>query len=116
MDAAGAGPRVAVEVAQLNHLEDDGTPVEPVFYAPIIPILLANGGKGIGTGRPSLAQDVFKGRKTEVEELNGLVVRKGKELGIPTPVNQSVVEVTKRVEAGELAPAQSNIELIKSLW
>ena len=73
-------------------------------------------GKGIGTGRPSLAQDVLKGRKTEVEELNGLVVRKGRELGIPTPVNQSVVDVTKRVEAGELAPSMSNIELIESSW
>jgi DNA topoisomerase-2 len=31
-------------------LNDDGTPVEPVFYAPILPMILVNGTKGIGTG------------------------------------------------------------------
>jgi DNA topoisomerase-2 len=34
----------------LLYLEDDGTPVEPMFYVPIIPMQLVNGGKGIGTG------------------------------------------------------------------
>jgi DNA topoisomerase-2 len=34
----------------LNYLNDDGTPVEPIFYAPIIPMVLVNGSKGIGTG------------------------------------------------------------------
>jgi DNA topoisomerase-2 len=34
----------------LSYLSDDGTPVEPVFYAPIIPMVLVNGSKGIGTG------------------------------------------------------------------
>ena len=34
----------------LRYLDDDGTPVEPIFYAPIIPMVLVNGSKGIGTG------------------------------------------------------------------
>jgi len=34
----------------LNYLNDDGQPVEPVFYAPIVPMILINGSKGIGTG------------------------------------------------------------------
>jgi DNA topoisomerase-2 len=34
----------------LNYLDDDGTPVEPEFYVPIIPMILVNGSKGIGTG------------------------------------------------------------------
>jgi len=36
--------------AVLEYLEDDGFPVEPMFYVPIIPMILVNGGKGIGTG------------------------------------------------------------------
>jgi DNA topoisomerase-2 len=36
--------------AILEYLEDDGFPVEPMFYVPIIPMVLVNGGKGIGTG------------------------------------------------------------------
>ena len=34
----------------LEYLEDDGYPVEPRYYVPIVPMILVNGGKGIGTG------------------------------------------------------------------
>jgi DNA topoisomerase-2 len=34
----------------LNFLSDDGDPVEPAHYAPILPMVLVNGAKGIGTG------------------------------------------------------------------
>ena len=34
----------------LNYLNDDGTMVEPEYYMPIIPMVVVNGGKGIGTG------------------------------------------------------------------
>ena len=34
----------------LTYLEDDGYPVEPEYYAPIIPMILVNGSIGIGTG------------------------------------------------------------------
>jgi DNA topoisomerase-2 len=34
----------------LNQQDDDGLPIEPEFYAPIIPMILINGAKGIGTG------------------------------------------------------------------
>jgi len=36
--------------AVLTYLNDDGFIVEPIFYAPIIPMILVNGSKGIGTG------------------------------------------------------------------
>jgi len=36
--------------AVLTYINDDGTLVEPEYYAPIIPMILVNGGKGIGTG------------------------------------------------------------------
>ena len=36
--------------AVLHYLDDDGTSVEPIYYVPIIPMILVNGGKGIGTG------------------------------------------------------------------
>ena len=74
---------------------------------------MVEAGRALGTGRPSLAQDVMKGRRTEVEELNGYVVRKGRQAGVPTPVNRAIVAVTKRVEAGELEPSLSNLKLIE---
>jgi DNA topoisomerase II len=44
--------KIFIETDQdvLNYLKDDGTPVEPEFYVPIIPMILVNGSKGIGTG------------------------------------------------------------------
>ena len=38
------------DIPVLDHLDDDGLPVEPVYYAPIIPMILINGSSGIGTG------------------------------------------------------------------
>ncbi len=70
------------------------------------------GGRSLGPGRPSLLQDLMKGRRTEVEYLNGYVVRKGRAVGIPVPVNEAIVEITKRMEAGELKQGPANLRLL----
>jgi len=59
---------------------------------------------GGGEHRPSMGQDMVKGRRTEIEFLNGLIVRKGEEIGIPTPANAALTDIVKRVEKGELKP------------
>jgi 2-dehydropantoate 2-reductase len=41
--------------------------------------------------RSSTAQDLSRGKKSEIEHLNGYVVRRGKELGIPAPVNRALL-------------------------
>lgn len=69
-------------------------------------------GRSIGAGRPSLFQDVLKGRRTEVDYLNGYVVRKGREVGVPTPMNEAIVLITKRLEAGELKQDPGNLKLL----
>lgn len=69
-------------------------------------------GRQLGTGRPSLLQDVLKGRRTEIDFLNGYVVRKGREVGVPTPMNEAIVALTKRLEAGELKPSLANLQLL----
>lgn len=38
------------DFAVLKYRDDDGLPVEPEFYAPVLPMLLINGARGIGTG------------------------------------------------------------------
>jgi DNA topoisomerase-2 len=40
----------ATDFPVLNYRDDDGTPVEPEWYAPVLPMLLVNGARGIGTG------------------------------------------------------------------
>ena len=43
----------------------------------------------------STARDVARGARTEIDALNGFVVRRGASLGVPTPVNQSLVALVK---------------------
>jgi len=47
---------------------------------------------------PSTAQDVLRCRKTEIESLNGAVVRLGKKYGVPTPCNELVYNLIRVIE------------------
>jgi 2-dehydropantoate 2-reductase len=62
--------------------------------------------------RPSTAQDAMKGRRTEIDYINGAVCAKAAEVGVPVPCQHAIVELVKRVERGELRPAVSNISEI----
>ena len=55
--------------------------------------------------RPSMGQDIQKGRRTEIDYINGLVCAKAAELGMATPANAGIVTAVKRVERGEIAPS-----------
>ena len=48
----------------------------------------------------STAQDLARGKPSEIDFLNGHVVRKGAELGIPTPTNQALQVMVKLAERG----------------
>jgi 2-dehydropantoate 2-reductase len=48
----------------------------------------------------STAQDMARRKPTEIDHLNGFVARRGRELGIATPVNQTLHALVKLVEAG----------------
>lgn len=59
--------------------------------------------------RASMAQDVIKGRKTEIDQMNGYVVARGRECGVPTPVSEAAVEAVRRIDRRLLKPAPENI-------
>jgi 2-dehydropantoate 2-reductase len=46
----------------------------------------------------STAQDIARGKRTEIDSLNGYVARRGAELGVPTPVNQTLHALVKLLE------------------
>ena len=62
--------------------------------------------------RASMAQDVVKGRPTEIDHMNGYVMAQGRERGVPTPVSTAVIEVMHEVEKGIRQPAPQNIKLV----
>jgi len=60
-----------------------------------------------------VSQDLRRGRKTEVTGfLNGLVVQKGRTVGIPTPVNDAVVHHFDRLERGLITADIANLDLV----
>ena len=66
-------------------------------------------------GRPSTGQDILKGRRTEIDFINGLVADKGDEAGIPAPTNRALVQVVKEVERGERQPDPGLVDRVWSL-
>jgi 2-dehydropantoate 2-reductase len=47
----------------------------------------------------SMLQDVLRKKRTEIDFINGVVLRQGQELGIPVPVNSMLVDLVKTIEA-----------------
>ena len=63
--------------------------------------------------RASLLQDVIKGRRTEIDSLNGYVVHRGREVEVSIQLNQTMVELVKKVERGEAQPGPSNLQQLE---
>jgi len=54
--------------------------------------------------RPSMAQDIFKGRRTETDFINGFVAAKGEEIGVRAPLHAAMNALVKKVERGDVKP------------
>jgi 2-dehydropantoate 2-reductase len=52
--------------------------------------------------RPSMAQDIAKGRRTETDFINGYVAARGTEIGVPAPTHARMNDAVRRVERGEV--------------
>ena len=65
--------------------------------------------------RVTVLQDWMKGRRAEVDEINGLVVAEQKRLGGTAPVNERLVQIAHRIERGELKPDPSNAAILASV-
>jgi len=59
--------------------------------------------------KSSSLQSVRRGRPTEVDYFNGFIVKKGAELGVPTPVNSRIVQMVKDIEAGNRKIEPANL-------
>jgi len=63
--------------------------------------------------RSSMWEDLQRGRKTEVDLLNGEIVRLGAQLDVPTPVNQRIMDLVKEAELHGTPPALGADEISK---
>lgn len=118
--------RVAIHLAAevVRVAAATGVLVEPLYGIPasrfvaaaegrdreVVEAELAEGAQRYAGGRPSFLQDVLRGRRTEIEELNGYVVREGQRLGVPTPFNAQVLALVRQFGVGRLKPDPAHLE------
>ncbi len=113
---------LAAEVVRVGRAA--GYEVEPIYGIAASRFVEAAEGRGLEAveeemaasvrflsgGRPSLLQDVLKGRRTEIDALNGYVAERGRRLGVPTPFNDAVVREFHRHGVGTLKPDPRHLE------
>jgi 2-dehydropantoate 2-reductase len=63
------------------------------------------------TARSSMWEDLQRGRKTEIDLLNGEIVRLGASVGVPTPINERIVQLVKDAERAGAPPSLTADEL-----
>jgi len=64
-------------------------------------------------GKASMLQDLEKGRRCEVEAINGYLSRQAKEAGVAAPVNDKVTEMIRDIQDGRLKPDFANLDAIE---
>lgn len=57
-------------------------------------------GQSMPNARPSALQDIAAGRRSEIDVINGAVPRYGRDVGVPTPVNDTLVALIRQRERG----------------
>ena len=87
------------------------TPFKRAISTMLIPIAMKKH-KDI---EPSMLQDLKKGKHCEIDSINGVVCEWGAKLGVPTPINDRIVQVVKEIEAGLLPLQKQNIKLFDEL-
>jgi 2-dehydropantoate 2-reductase len=106
-----------------------GHEVEPIYGIDAQRFVEAAGGRGLAEverdmaasakflsgGRPSLLQDVLRGRRTEIDHLNGYVAAQGRRVGVSTPFNDAVVAAVRGHGVGTLKPDVRNLEPLLGL-
>jgi 2-dehydropantoate 2-reductase len=58
-----------------------------------------------GDIKPSMLQDFERGRKTEIDFINGYVATSGRASGVPVEMNTAITDLVRRIERGDLRPA-----------
>ncbi len=105
---AAAGIRIEpVQGKDIVKLLDYKGPVKKAVSLFIIPIAI----RKHALLKASMLQDIEKGKKTEVDSINGAVSATGRKIGFPTPYNDKVVEIIHKIENGELQASFDNVKL-----
>ena len=109
IDVCAAG-NIRIEPVQgkdIVKLLDYKNSIKKAFSFFIIPIAI----RKHALLKASMLQDLEKGKKSEVDAINGVVSTFGRKVGVPTPMNDAVVSVIHQIEDGKLEPSFDNLRI-----
>ncbi len=95
-----------VQGKDIKKLLDYNSKFKKMISFMIIPIAI----KKHALIKASMLQDIEKGKKCEIEAINGIISKKGREFNVNTPVNDKVIEIVRRIENKELTPSFDNLK------
>jgi 2-dehydropantoate 2-reductase len=99
----GLSPDAVIDAAEGRNVEE-------------VESLLMESARNAGSGGvPSFGQDVRKGRRTEIDFLNGYVSEKGRKAGVPTPFNDRIVKLVHELGIGFKGESRNLAPLVEML-
>ena len=109
-EALAAGQTLDYKVVPVFGLKPDDVTNTNNLLETLLDKILADIGPGpINT----TLQDHMKGRRCETAMINGLVAEECKKNGRPSPICDGIVDLARRIHAGELKPDLSNLDLVR---
>ncbi|MBE5786400.1 MAG: 2-dehydropantoate 2-reductase [Clostridiales bacterium] len=126
-DARKVAVRCMKEVIDVGHAAGaefapvQGKSIEKLFYYQgpmkrmIATLLIPIAMKKHAAIEPSMLQDLKKGKPCEVDAINGVVCREGKKYGVPTPINDRIVEIIQKAQDGKIELGKGNIRQFDDL-
>ena len=66
----------------------------------------------LGATKASMLQDIERGVPCEVDVINGAVAARGREHGVPTPVNEGIVDLVHSYEDGSAQPSPEAFDVL----
>lgn len=110
--AKAAGIKIEpVQGKDIVKLLDYNNPVKKKISNLLIPISI----KKHRLLKASMLQDLEKGRKCEIDAINGVVCAYGKKFGVPTPYNDKVCEIVHGIEDGKYTYSFDNVKFFAGL-
>ena len=114
-EAVRVGQALGYELEHIGNLEPDRLALasegDRAALSEVEAVMIAgsNAGTRSDLQRPSMGQDMLKGRRTEIDHLNGFIAEKGKAIGLAVEANAALTEIVKRVERGDIPARPENI-------
>lgn len=97
-------PAGGLDLDLLARAEEDPAALDAITH-----MIMAVANSRSDAQRPSMGQDIRKGRRTEIDAINGLVAQRGDQLGIDVTLHKRVGETIRRIERGEAVPSPDHL-------